>query len=242
MRAALDRYKEAMDVLCAYVIDQGYDMRFAIEPKPNEPRGDILLPTAGHALAFITELEHPELVGINPEVGHEEMAGLNYAHGDQPGAVARQAVPHRPERPARPAVRPGPAVRGGQRARRVLGRGRAGGRRLRRPGALRLQAAAHRGRRRRLGVGRRVHAQLPDPAGQGARVPRRSGGAARAGRRRGWTSSPCRRWPTARPGATCAGFTPGHRRARPSAAWPSSGSTSSPSSTSTASGSPPRAG
>jgi xylose isomerase len=80
VRAALDRYKEALDVLCAYVLDHGYGLRFAIEPKPNEPRGDILLPTAGHALAFIGELEHPELVGINPEVGHEEMAGLNYAH------------------------------------------------------------------------------------------------------------------------------------------------------------------
>ena len=80
VRAALARYKEAMDVLCQYVLDQGYRLRFAIEPKPNEPRGDILLPTAGHALAFINELEHPELVGINPEVGHEEMAGLNYAH------------------------------------------------------------------------------------------------------------------------------------------------------------------
>jgi xylose isomerase len=81
IRAALDRLKEAFDVLGAYVLDQGYDLRFAIEPKPNEPRGDILLPTAGHAIAFINELEHPELVGINPEVGHEEMSGLNYAHG-----------------------------------------------------------------------------------------------------------------------------------------------------------------
>jgi xylose isomerase len=81
VRAALDRCKEAFDVLCAYVLDQGYALRFAIEPKPNEPRGDILLPTAGHALAFINELEHPELVGLNPEVGHEEMSGLNYAHG-----------------------------------------------------------------------------------------------------------------------------------------------------------------
>jgi xylose isomerase len=78
--AALDRCKEAFDVLCGYVLDHGYDLRFAIEPKPNEPRGDILLPTAGHALAFINELEHPELVGLNPEVGHEEMSGLNYAH------------------------------------------------------------------------------------------------------------------------------------------------------------------
>ena len=80
VRAALDRYKEAFDVLSQYVIDQGYPLRFAIEPKPNEPRGDILLPTAGHVLAFINELQHPELVGLNPEVGHEEMSGLNYAH------------------------------------------------------------------------------------------------------------------------------------------------------------------
>jgi xylose isomerase len=81
IRAALDRYKEAFDLLGQYVIDQGYDIRFAIEPKPNEPRGDILLPTIGHALAFINSLEHPDMVGLNPEVGHEEMAGLNYASG-----------------------------------------------------------------------------------------------------------------------------------------------------------------
>jgi xylose isomerase len=80
IRAALDRYAEAFNILGQYVLDQGYDIRFAIEPKPNEPRGDILLPTVGSALAFIAELEHPELVGVNPEVGHEEMAGLNFAH------------------------------------------------------------------------------------------------------------------------------------------------------------------
>ena len=81
VRAALDRYAEAFNVLGGYVLDQGYDLRFALEPKPNEPRGDILLPTVGHALAFINELEHPELVGVNPEVGHEEMASLNFSHG-----------------------------------------------------------------------------------------------------------------------------------------------------------------
>src|SRR5258708_37028492 len=81
IRAALDRYAEGLNLLSQYVIDQGYEIRFAIEPKPNEPRGDILLPTLGHAIAFINELEHPELVGVNPEVGHEETAGLNYAHG-----------------------------------------------------------------------------------------------------------------------------------------------------------------
>ena len=78
---ALDRYAEGLNVLCEYVREQGYDLRFAIEPKPNEPRGDILLPTVGHALAFIGSLAHSDMVGINPEVGHEEMAGLNYAHG-----------------------------------------------------------------------------------------------------------------------------------------------------------------
>jgi len=79
--AALDRYREALDILCGYVREQGYRIRFAIEPKPNEPRGDILLPTVGHALAFITTLAEPDRVGLNPEVGHEEMAGLNVAHG-----------------------------------------------------------------------------------------------------------------------------------------------------------------
>jgi xylose isomerase len=78
--AALERYREAIDTLAAYVLDRGYDLRFAIEPKPNEPRGDILLPTVGHALAFISTLEHHEMVGVNPEVGHEQMSNLNFAH------------------------------------------------------------------------------------------------------------------------------------------------------------------
>ncbi|MFC1406719.1 MULTISPECIES: xylose isomerase [Streptacidiphilus] len=81
VRVALDRLKEAFDLLGDYVVSQGYDIRFAIEPKPNEPRGDILLPTIGHALAFINSLEHADRVGLNPEVGHEQMAGLNFPHG-----------------------------------------------------------------------------------------------------------------------------------------------------------------
>ena len=81
VRAALERYREAVNLLGDYVIDKGYTLRFAIEPKPNEPRGDILLPTVGHALAFINSLAHPELVGLNPEVGHEQMAGLNFTAG-----------------------------------------------------------------------------------------------------------------------------------------------------------------
>ncbi len=81
VQAALDRYAESLNLLCGYVKEQGYDLRFALEPKPNEPRGDILLPTIGHALALISELDDPSMVGLNPEVGHEEMAGLNFAHG-----------------------------------------------------------------------------------------------------------------------------------------------------------------
>jgi xylose isomerase len=81
IRQALERYREAVNLLGDYVTDKGYDIRFAIEPKPNEPRGDILLPTLGHAIAFIDSLERPELVGLNPEVGHEQMAGLNFAAG-----------------------------------------------------------------------------------------------------------------------------------------------------------------
>jgi xylose isomerase len=80
VQAALDRYREAIDLLAAYVTDQGYGIRFALEPKPNEPRGDILLPTVGHALAFIASLEHSDMVGVNPEVGHEQMSNLNFVH------------------------------------------------------------------------------------------------------------------------------------------------------------------
>jgi xylose isomerase len=79
--AALERYREAVDLLCEYVTDNKLGLKFAIEPKPNEPRGDILLPTVGHALAFIETLAHPEMVGLNPETGHEQMAGLNFTAG-----------------------------------------------------------------------------------------------------------------------------------------------------------------
>jgi xylose isomerase len=81
VQAALDRYREGLNLIAQYSEDRGYGLRFAIEPKPNEPRGDILLPTAGHAIAFVQELERPELFGINPEVGHEQMSNLNFAHG-----------------------------------------------------------------------------------------------------------------------------------------------------------------
>jgi xylose isomerase len=80
VRAALERYREAIDTLAQFCIDRGYAIRFALEPKPNEPRGDILLPTVGSALGFISTLEHHEMVGLNPEVGHEQMAGMNFVH------------------------------------------------------------------------------------------------------------------------------------------------------------------
>ena len=79
-RDALDRYREAVNVLVDYSESQGYGFRFAIEPKPNEPRGDIFLPTVGHALHFISTLDRPDLVGLNPEVAHETMAGLSFHH------------------------------------------------------------------------------------------------------------------------------------------------------------------
>src|SRR3954463_8490743 len=80
-RDALERYREAIDVLGDYVVEQGYDLRFALEPKPNEPRGDLWLPTVGHALHFITTLNRPEMCGVNPEVAHETMAGLAFHQG-----------------------------------------------------------------------------------------------------------------------------------------------------------------
>ena len=80
VRAALDRFREGIDTLAQYCVDSGYEIRFALEPKPNEPRGDILLPTVGHALAFINSLEHRDMVGLNPEVGHEQMSNLNFVH------------------------------------------------------------------------------------------------------------------------------------------------------------------
>ncbi len=81
VNAALNRYREGVDTVAGYIKDKSYSLRIALEPKPNEPRGDILLPTVGHALAFIAQLEHGDIVGVNPETGHEQMAGLNFTTG-----------------------------------------------------------------------------------------------------------------------------------------------------------------
>ena len=185
IRAALDRYREGIDLLAGYVKEQGYGIRFAIEPKPNEPRGDILLPTVGHALAFIAELEHGDIVGLNPEVGHEQMAGLNFTAGIAQALWAGKLF-H--------------IDLNGQRGVKydqdlVFGHGDLLNafslvdlletRRLRGSAALRLQAAAHRGHRRRVGLGRREHAHLPAAQGAGGGVPGRPGGRRGARRRRG---------------------------------------------------------
>lgn len=77
---AVKRFRDALNFLCEYVIDNGYNLKFALEPKPNEPRGDIFQPTVGHMLALIETLDHPDMVGLNPEVAHEHMAGLNFLH------------------------------------------------------------------------------------------------------------------------------------------------------------------
>jgi xylose isomerase len=77
---AIKRSREAMNFLCEYVLDKKYDLKFALEAKPNEPRGDLYNATTGHMLAFISTLAHPEMVGVNPEVAHEHMAGLNFTH------------------------------------------------------------------------------------------------------------------------------------------------------------------
>ena len=78
---AVKWFRDAINFLCAYVRDQKYDLKFALEPKPNEPRGDIYLPTIGHMLAFIYTLDHPDMVGLNPEVAHDTMPGLDFSHG-----------------------------------------------------------------------------------------------------------------------------------------------------------------
>ena len=176
LAAALDRFKEAFDILCQYVIDQGYDLRFALEPKPNEPRGDIFLPTIGHALAFIGSLEHSEMVGLNPEVGHEQMAGLNFVHG------VAQALWHGKlfhiDLNGQHGIKYDQDLIFGhgdlQSAFYLVDLLETG--RLRRAAPLRLQAAAHRDRRRRLGHGGRQHAHLPHPQGARRGLPRRPGG------------------------------------------------------------------
>ena len=191
IRSALERYREAVNLLGDYVTDKGYDIRFAIEPKPNEPRGDILLPTVGHAIAFIDSLERPELVGLNPEVGHEQMAGLNFAAGIAQ-ALYHGKLFHIDLNGQRGIKYDQDLVFGHGDLHNafalvdLLENGGPGGvPDLRGPAPLRLQAEPHRGRERRVGLRRRQHAHLP--AAQGARrgLPRRPRGAGGARGREG---------------------------------------------------------
>ena len=166
--AALDRIPEAFNLLGEFVTDRGYDIKFAIEPKPNEPRGDILLPTAGHAMAFIETLDRPELVGVNPEIGHEEMAGLNaaagYAQALWQGKLFHIDLngQHGPKYDQDLRFGAG-NVRGAFWVVDTLLAGGYDG-----PVHFDFKTAPHRGRQGRLGRRRGVHAQLPDPAREGA--------------------------------------------------------------------------
>ena len=110
-RDALERYREAVDVLCDYSVGQGYGMRFAIEPKPNEPRGDIFLPTVGHALHFISTLQRPEHGRRQPRGRARDDGRPVVPPRGRPGAVGGQALPHRPQRAADRALRPGLPLR-----------------------------------------------------------------------------------------------------------------------------------
>ena len=179
--AALDCYAEAVNACCAYITERGYEMEIALEPKPNEPRGNLLLPTVGHALAFIHELEFPEMVGLNPEFAHETMSGLSFHHAvaqvlwadklfhiDLNGQVPGQ-------------VRPGLPLRLRGREGRVLPREAARGRGVGRHAPLRRARVPHRGRRRGVGVRPRAACStyliLKEKAQRFADGPRHPGGA-----------------------------------------------------------------
>ena len=167
------RFREAMNFLCEYVRDNGYNLKFALEAKPNEPRGDIFLPTTGHMLAFIYTLDHPEMVGVNPEVAHEVMPGLDFSHAVGAGARGGQAVPHRSQRPEAGPLRSGPALRQRGPEGRLLPGQAARGRALGRHAPLRQPRLPHRGRAGRLGLRLLQHAVVQHPQGQGGALPRR---------------------------------------------------------------------
>ena len=197
VRAALDRYKEAVDLCCEHIRDRGYDLRIALEPKPNEPRGDMFLPTVGHALAFIGELEWPEMVGLNPEFAHETMSGLSFTH-----AVAQTLWHGKLFHIDLNAQRIGKydqdfrfgseGIRDAFYLVKLLED--AGWHGMRHFDA---HAVPHRGRRRRVGLRPRVHAHLPDPGREGPPLPRRprDPGRARAAQlARRCRAHPPRRW------------------------------------------------
>ena len=172
VRLALDRYKEAIDLVCEHIATRGLGLRIALEPKPNEPRGDILLPTVGHALAFIGTLERPDMVGLNPEFAHETMSGLSFSQ-----AVAQALWQDKLFHIDLNAQRIGKFDQdfrfGSEGIRDAFYVVQApGGLRMGRHAALRRAPLSHRGRRWRLGLRPRLHAHVPDPGRQGAPLPR----------------------------------------------------------------------
>ena len=181
---AVKRLRDAVNYLCEYSIDRKYGFRFALEAKPNEPRGDIYMATTGAYLGFIPTLDHPEMVGVNPEVAHEQMAGLNFLHAVAQAWEAgklfhidlNDQVPGRYDQDFRFGV--------GEPQVRVLPGQVPRGRRLRRAAPLRRARLPHRGLRRREGLRARLHAHVPDPEGARATVERRPGdpGAGRGAR------------------------------------------------------------
>ena len=192
-RDALERYREAINVLSEYVVEQGYDLPFAIEPKPNEPRGDIFLPTVGHALHFITTLTGPERVGVNPEVAHETMAGLSFLHGVGQALWAGKLfhIDLNGQRIGRydQDFRFGAEdLKEAFHLVRLLERAGYDG-----PAALRRPRVPQRGRRRGLGLRRRLHAHLPRAGRARARTSTRS-----RGRRRRWRRRRSRSWASRR--------------------------------------------
>ena len=170
---ALARYREAIDFLCAYVGDRGYGTRLALAPKPNETPGDSLLPTIGHALAFIATLDRPDMVGLNPEVAARDDGRTQRVPRGRPGDRRREAVPHRPQRPTERPLRPGPALRLRGAEGRLLPRQAARRVRLRRAPSLRRPALSRRGRRGCVGLRQWLHAHLSRSRGEGAAVRRR---------------------------------------------------------------------
>ena len=187
-RDALERYREAIDVLVDYSLAQGHEMRFAIEPKPNEPRGDIFLPTVGHALHFITMLARPDMVRREPRGGARDDGRAVVPPRRRPGAVGGQALPHRPQRPADRPLRPGLPLRRGGPQGGLPPRAAARARGLRRAAALRRARLPHRGRRGRVGVRARVHGDLPRARGARRSASTPTPTCARRWRRRRWRS------------------------------------------------------
>ena len=154
---ALEHFREALNFLAEYSDAQGYGFRFALEPKPNEPRGDIYLPTVGSALGFITTLDKSEHFGVNPEFAHETMAGLSFSARGCPSPRRGQTLSRRLKRPETGPFRPGFALWGGEPQRRVFYGEAFGGVGVWRRAALRRARAPYRRRSRGVGVCRGVY-------------------------------------------------------------------------------------